>query len=59
MIKKQEGKQWIANMNMGYKDGVTCLKCGLKLGVQEYHDFLQQKEVKEPKKPSSRRKGAK
>lgn len=44
---------------MGYKDGVTCLKCGLKMGVQEYHDFLQQKEVKEPKKPSTRRKGVK
>ena len=44
---------------MGYKDGVTCLKCGLKLGVQEYRDFLQQEEVKEPKKKPSTRKGAK
>lgn len=44
---------------MGDKDGVTCLKCGLKMGVREYHDFLQQKEAKEPKKPSTRRKGVK
>lgn len=28
----------------GHKDGVTCMKCGLKMGVEEYLNYLNPKE---------------
>lgn len=45
----------------GHKDGVTCMKCGLKMGVEEYLNYLNSKEeVKEkPQRKPRTQKGAK
>lgn len=41
----------------GHKDGVTCMKCGLKMGVEEYLNYLNPKEeVQEELKEKPQRK---
>lgn len=45
----------------GHKDGVTCMKCGLKMGVEEYINYLNpkeevQEEIKEEVKEKPQRK---